>query len=158
MIRPPRCAARTIPPSGPVSPPGRARRCHPRRRRAFASFVAVGFLVLFVAFSVVLARHAAIALRRERVAQLEDCAAQALHSAQAWAAAHRDALHQSAPTALDITALLPAAATGGAELRRLDEAAPPAPGAPRLIRIECRVELHRGPDSIRRAWTFAIPG
>lgn len=128
------------------------------RRRAVASFVAIGFLVLFIAFSVVLARHAFAALRHERTAELEACASQIVESARAWAAAHPDALRPAEPTTLDITALLPAAAAGSAVLQRLDDAAPPAPGARRCIRVECRLDLQRGRDSIRQSWTLVVPG
>lgn len=118
------------------------------RRRGIAAIVALALFGVFVALAGVLAVHAATALRLERRALAEVCAAQALLSAREWAEAHPGEVRERA-VVLPLDAVLPRGGQGTVELQAVS-----GPGG--LTAVHCRIRLNIGRDSIRR--TFVLPG
>jgi hypothetical protein len=107
------------------------------RRPGYILLVAIAALALLVIVAVVLAKCAAIDVRRERTVALESAGEQALQSARAWSRIHADTLDESETVTLPMDGWISPGVTGSAELRLRQ-------GDGEAARVECRLELRRG--------------
>ncbi len=120
-------------------------------RRAFVSvavIITTGVLLMFVA---VTARMAYLEMRRERTANLEAHAAQAILSARAWSEQAGRTLDVSAVITLPVDELVPRDCTGVLELRLIQQDG--------VTMIDCRLTLERGPRKLNRqaSWPLRAP-
>ena len=118
-------------------------------RRAFVSvavIITTGVLLMFVA---VTARMAYLEMNRERTANLEAHAAQAILSARTWSEQAGRTLDVNAVITLPIDDLVPRDCTGALELRLIQQDG--------VTMIDCRLTLVRGPRKLNRQASWPLP-
>lgn len=120
-------------------------------RRAFVSvavIITTGVLLMFVA---VTARMAYLEMNRERIANLEAYAVQAILSARAWSEQAGRTLDVNAAVTLPINELVPRDCTGTLELRLIQQDG--------VTMIDCRLTLQRGLRKLNRrtSWPLRAP-
>jgi hypothetical protein len=120
-----------------------------RRRPAYILLVAIATLMVLVTVAVVVAKHAAVDIRRERTALLESAAEQVLQSARCWGRVHTEALNVAEAVTLPVDDYICPGMAGSVELRLRS-------GEGQASRIECRLELRRGRMRLTRLANWSV--
>jgi hypothetical protein len=122
-----------------------------RRRSGYILVVVIGTMGFLMIVALMLARCATADIRRERMANLESAADQALQSARTWSRVHADELVRSGHITLPMDELIWPGVNGAAELSR-------SRGDDGEARVNCRLRLQRGRWRVTRQVSWPAPG